>query len=282
MKHELEDWIEAYRKDGFIIVQNLHDPATTSKVHADLEAIIENPESLAPQLKQKVFLERDHVKNNPQWYAGVLTPEECGNSVRQIEDLALFNPTFADLICYPPLLDVLEALFESSEFSFSYLVGRPKAARVGNGISNGSFHRDTPFEDYTSSNTILAILCLNDMTSENGATAFIRGSHKISDEEAKHPYWREVEADKLDLEKKVVVHCPAGSGIFFNTKVLHAAGHNRSDHPRHTILTEWVGANVLPTSPIRYAYQGLKPKSKDPAFEKQLRMTFPELFASQR
>jgi hypothetical protein len=246
-----------------------------------LEKIAESLDSLPPELKGKLFLERDHVKNNPQWYAGVLTPEECGNSLRQIEDLALFDPVFAELICYPPLLDVLETLFESSEFSFNYLIGRPKAARVGNGISDGNFHRDTPFEDFTLVNTIVVILCLNDMTGENGATEFVRGSHQVSAEEAKKSCWREVKTDEINLEDKVVVRCPAGAGIFFNSKILHAAGHNRSEYPRHTILLEWVGPNVLPTSPVRHAYQGLKPRSKDPAFAQQIRMSFPELYARQ-
>ena len=206
---------------------------------------------------------------------GILTPEECGNSVRQIAELGLFDSLFAELICYQPMLDLLEALFDSTEFSFNYLIGRPKTARVGNGVSNGNFHRDTPFEDFTSVNTILTILCLDDIRSVNGATAFIPGSHKVSDEEAKRPFWREVPLDKLDLEEKVIVSCSAGSAIFFNTKLLHGAGHNRSDHPRRTILCEWVGPDVLPTSSVRYSYQGLKPRSKDPAFERQMRMTFP-------
>ena len=281
MKYEPETWAKDYLDNGFVVVPDLLDPATLATLRVGLERIAGNTDALTPPLKEKIFLERDHVKNNPQWYAGILTPEECGESVRQIEDLPLFDPAFAELICYKPLLDVLEVLFGSSEFTFNFLNGRPKAARVGNGISNGNFHRDTPFEDFTFSNTILVILCLNDMTSENGATAFVRGSHQVSDEEARKPHWREVEADKVELENKVLVRCPAGAAIFFNTKILHAAGHNRSDYPRYTILSEWVGPNVLPTSPVRYAYQGLKPRSKDPAFKKQIRMTFPKLFAHQ-
>ena len=274
MIYEPEVWKKAYQDDGFVIVHDLLDPATLSSLRGSLERIMEDRESLTPSLKEKLFLERDHVKNNPQYYADTLTPEECGNAVRQIEDLALFDPAFAELICYHPMLDVLESLFGSPEFSFNYLIGRPKAARVGNGISNGNFHRDTPFEEFTSVNTATVILCLNEMVAENGATEFIRGSHQVSDEEAKKPDWREVEAYKVNLEERVVVRCSAGAGIFFNTKILHAAGHNRSDHPRHTILAEWVGPEVLPTTPIRYAYQGLRPRSKEPAYQRQVKMSF--------
>ena len=274
MKYQPEAWRRAYQDDGFVVVQDLLDQPTLFRMRYEITRIIENLESLPPSLKKKIFFERDHVKNNPQYYAAILTPEECGPAVRQIEDLALFDASFAELICYSPMLDVLEILFESSEFSFNYLIGRPKAARVGNGISDGHFHRDTPFEDFTAVNTVLVIICLDDMMAENGGTEFIRRSHRVSDEEAKKACWRDVEPDKLSFEEKIGVSCSAGAGIFFNTKTLHAAGHNRSDRPRHTILAEWVGPEVLPTSPVRYAYQGLRPRSKVATYQMQAKMSF--------
>ncbi|HKE55171.1 MAG TPA: phytanoyl-CoA dioxygenase family protein, partial [Pyrinomonadaceae bacterium] len=183
MKYEPAAWRKAYRDDGFVVVPDLLDPPTLSRMGHELTRIIDDLDSLPASLKKKIFFEREHVKNNPQYYDGILTPEECGLAVRQIEDLALFDTSFAEFICYSPMLDVLESLFESSEFSFNYLIGRPKAARVGNGISNGHFHRDTPFEDFTAVNTVLVIICLDDMMAENGGTEFIRGSHQVSDEE---------------------------------------------------------------------------------------------------
>lgn len=281
MTYEPDVWKKSYQDDGFVIVRELIDSVTLSRLRECLDKVTGNLENLPPQLKGKIFLERDHVKNNPQWYAGVLTPEECGNAVRQVEDLALFDAVFAELICYAPMLDVLETLFGSSEFSFNSLVGRPKVARYGNGISKGNFHRDTPFEHFTLANTINVLLCLDEMTGENGATSFIRGSHSISGEEAKKSHWKEVEANRLNPSDRVAVHCPAGSGVFFDSKILHASGHNRSKETRRSLLVEWVGENVLPTSPTRFAYQGLKPRSKNPAYRRQTKMTFPKLFVDQ-
>src|SRR6516225_1624501 len=281
MKYAPEEWRRAYQDDGFLIVPGLLDSALVSRLRESMDQITGGVEGLRPHLKEKIFLERDHVRNNPQWYSGTLAPEDCGGAVRQIADLGLFAPLFAELIAYPPLLDVLEALFASPEFSFIEIVGRPKAARVGNGISNGSFHRDTPFADFTTADTITALLSLEDMTGINGATSFIRGSHKVSDAEAANPCWRDVPPDRLNLGDRVDVRCPAGSGIFFTDKVLHAAGHNRSEQARRTILMEWAGADALPTSPVRYAYQGLRPRSKGPKYQKQVRMTFPQLFGGQ-
>jgi ectoine hydroxylase-related dioxygenase (phytanoyl-CoA dioxygenase family) len=279
MRHAPQEWRRAYEQDGFAIVAGLLDAAMLSQLRDNLDSL--SATSVPPGLREKVFLERDHVKNNPQWYAGLLSPEDCGDALRQIADLPLFSACFADLILYPTVLDVLEVLLASSEFSFHSMIARPKAARVGNGISNGNFHRDTPFENFTSCDTIQVILCLDDMTEANGGTAFIRGSHQVPDEEAAKPCWREVEAGGLDISKQVVACCPAGSGVFFTSKVLHAAGHNRSEQPRRTIFMEWLGPDVLPTSPVRHAYQGLKPRSKDALYQRQIRQTYPHLFGGE-
>lgn len=273
MNYEPEVWLKSYREDGFVVVPGVLDAATLRAVRAELEQVVGNLAGLPADLRGKVFLEREHVQNNPHWYTAGPTPEECGEAVRQIDDLALFGAEFAALIAHAPVLDVLEVLFGSPEFSFNYLVGRPKAPRVGNGISDGNYHRDTPAEEFTSVNTILVALCLDDMARENGATSFIRGSHLVSDEEAKQPRWREVPKERFAEGEKVFVKCRAGSAVFFNTKVLHAADHNRSARPRYTIFSEWVGPDVLPTSPERHAYQGLRPRSRVPVYMKQTEMT---------
>ena len=280
MKYEPENWRRSYQDDGFIIVPDLIDPLTLRALRDGMDKITGNVQNLPSHLREKLFFERDHVKNSPEWYVNSLTPEECGESVRQIADIALFDSLFAQMICYPPLLDVLEILFESTEFSFTFMVGRPKAAQIGNGVRNGAFHRDSPEQAYTSANVIQAFLCLDAMTIENGPTMLIRGSHKVSDEEAKKRCWMVVAEEKLKLKDKVITCCPAGAGLFFTSKILHAAGHNRSNHPRRTINAEWTGPGVLTTSPERFAYQGLKPRSKDPEFEKQMRMTFHTSFAT--
>jgi Phytanoyl-CoA dioxygenase (PhyH) len=277
MQSQPEDWRTAYQNDGFVVVPDLLDPHTLLQLREGLEQIACHPEQVPAHLRAHLFFERDHVRNHPHWYPD-LTPDQCGNSVRQVAELALFDPRFADVICYPPLLEVLECLFASPEFSFCLLVGRPKAARVGNGIQNGRFHRDTPGEALTSANTITVLMCLDAMSPGNGSTMFLRGSHMVSDDEARQPFWRDVPAERLPSGKQVAVRCPEGAGIFFSSKVLHAAGHNRSVSPRRTLLSVWAGPDVLPTSAERSAYQGVKPRSQQPAYAHQMRLTFPHLF----
>jgi ectoine hydroxylase-related dioxygenase (phytanoyl-CoA dioxygenase family) len=276
MQHEAEALRKAYDDDGYVIVRDIIDSATLLNLREAMEKITDDPQSLPPRLKDKIFFEREHVKNNAQKYPD-LTPEQCGDSVREISDLPLFDSTFAQLIRHPPLLDVLEALFRSTEFSFYLQIGHPKAARVGNGLLH--FHRDCANEDFTSADTITAILCLDEMTPENGPTVFLPGSHKVPDEEATKSRWRTIEESELSSDNLVKALCPAGSGIFFSSKIIHGTGRNRSDYSRRTVLMGWAGADALPTSAARFPYQGLKPRSKNPLYRKQLDKTFQNLTA---
>ena len=52
------------------------------------------------------------------------------------------------------------------------------------------------------------------------------GDHRVADDEARTPSWRDVPAERLPPGEQVVVRRPAGSGIFFSAKILHAAPHN--------------------------------------------------------
>src|SRR6516164_2904249 len=110
MQHTPQAWRKAFHDDGFVIVQDLLEPALVSQLRESMDQITEGITSLQPHLQEKIFLERDHVRNNPQWYRSSLAPEDCGSAVRQIADLGLFAPPFAELITYSPLLGVLETL----------------------------------------------------------------------------------------------------------------------------------------------------------------------------
>ncbi len=62
-----------------------------------------------------------------------------------------------------------------------------------------------------------------------------------------------------------------------STKTIHGAGHNLSAQVRRVILTGRAGPDSLPTRPTRGPYEGLRPRSQQPAYKEQLRLTFPHL-----
>jgi ectoine hydroxylase-related dioxygenase (phytanoyl-CoA dioxygenase family) len=76
----------------------------------------------------------------------------------------------------------------------------------------------------------------------------------------------------------VTVKCPAGSAVLFHVNIIHGGGANRSDMTRRNVIGIWAGPDTYATTPMRYHYQDLMPRSTDPARQRQLRMTFPHLF----
>jgi hypothetical protein len=95
MKYEPETWKSGYQEDGYVIVPDLIDPSLLAVLCESMERIISEPDRLPSRLRHEIFLERDHVKNNPQWYPD-LTPEQCVNSIRQIGSLPVFDGVFAE------------------------------------------------------------------------------------------------------------------------------------------------------------------------------------------
>ena len=273
MHHEPQRWKHDYDRDGFLVVENLLDAETLKQLRLGIEKITADPDALDPGLRRHVQLERDYVRSTPKY--NDLTVQEVGNAVRNIMELPKFDPVFAELICFEPLLVVLEALFDSPEFHFHNYKCIIKAPKVSSAFR---WHRDLPYLEHSTPNLITAMLCLDPMTRENGATVVLPGSHRIPHDQ--------VTADDRDISetslspdaRRVTVVCPAGSAVLFHVNLIHGGGPNRSEIPRRNVIGIWAGPETYPVTAARYVYQDLYPRSRNPARQRQVRMTFPRLF----
>jgi ectoine hydroxylase-related dioxygenase (phytanoyl-CoA dioxygenase family) len=270
MLHAPQKWQTDYDRDGYLVVEDAIDPALLAKLRAGIEKITADPDSYPPNLKRHFDFERNFVARRPG--INELSAEQVGNALRNIMELPLFDPIFAELICYKPVLDVLAALFRTTEFAFHNYKCIVKAPRVS---SQFVWHRDLPYLQHSTPNLITAMLCLDPMTEQNGATVVLPGTHRIPHEDVK-PSDTDIPASELPKDAKhVTVTCPAGSLVAFHVNIIHGGGANRSDTPRRNVIGIWSGPDTYPITPARYAYQDLMPASKDPARQRQVRMTFP-------
>jgi hypothetical protein len=120
------------------------------------------------------------------------------------------------------------------------------------------------------------------MTEKNGATVVMPGTHRIPHEQVTGKDVLIPEERLPQDAPRVTVTCPAGSAVLFHVSIIHGGPPNRSEHPRRNIISIWSGPETYPAGPHRYAYQGLMPRSKDPARQLQMRSTFPHLFGLPR
>jgi len=276
MIHEPEQWKKQYERDGYLVVEDVLEPKLLKNLRTELDRITADPDSLPENLKRWIDFERDYAKKQPHY--NDLTSEQVGNAIRNIMELPRFNPIFCELICHKGLLDILETIYNSTEFSFHNYKCIVKARRVS---SRFRWHRDLPYLQHSTPNLITAMLCLDDMTESNGATVVMPGTHRIPHEDVKASDM-DIPDDQLPPGERVTVKCPAGSAVLFHVNIVHGGGANRSDMLRRNIIGIWAGPDTYSIIPYRFSYQDVMPRSTDPARQRQLRMTFPHLFQLDR
>ena len=131
------------------------------------------------------------------------------------------HPVFSELIEEFPCASVVKAFLGGSFIlnSIGGLMNKPETE----GAYLHNWHRD--LRAYTQADDLKlmlnALINLDPFTVENGGTLVDLGSHHIPEQRA---------------EKTVAqLECPAGSLLFFDSRLWHAAGQNRSKYIRRAI-----------------------------------------------
>ncbi|MEP7342394.1 MAG: phytanoyl-CoA dioxygenase family protein [Acidobacteriota bacterium] len=118
-----------------------------------------------------------------------------------------------------------------------------------------SWHLDTPYWSFHSPQALTMWLALDDMTPENGCMRYLPGSHHTARMDKNlsigsdfdgifkyYPEWKKIEP--------VLCPCRAGTAVFHNGLVAHAAGPNLGDRPRR--------AYAIAFMPEQATFNGIK------------------------
>ncbi len=126
-----------------------------------------------------------------------------------------------------PLREATDALLCKNAIVYAY---QSSSLRPGLGNYGSRVHVDSPrFIDGYRTN-LGYVLALQPFTYENGGTWVLPGSHLIKD----IPDLHEFEQDAIQL------NCNAGDAIFFDGRLVHRAGENRTNQWRHAITINFV------------------------------------------
>jgi ectoine hydroxylase-related dioxygenase (phytanoyl-CoA dioxygenase family) len=180
---------------------------------------------------QEILLERDL----PPGPRGGIPPEEVGDAIYLIGDPPAFDPRLAGLMIEPAVLEPIRGILGTDDIRCHFSNITMKAPRVGRSLK---YHRDFPWEPGyiypRTAATVRAMICLDGMDEENGATGFVAGSHLIAAEDLNSKVPPEQPRDGITLAL-----CPAGSVVFIDPKVLHGGGRNLSARHRRNIIVQW-------------------------------------------
>jgi len=101
-----------------------------------------------------------------------------------------------------------------------------------------SWHRDADERNYAGIDladslvSVNALVLLSDVGPENGPTLAIPGSHRWPEERCVAPGAQ----DPADVPGHVALCGPAGTAVFFNSRLSHSQSQNASDTERHVLV----------------------------------------------
>ena len=131
------------------------------------------------------------------------------------------NKIFLDVAFHPQLLDLVSRMIQG-EF---YLNQQNGVINPGGApYSQGRWHRDLPYQHWVNSRplAINALYCIDDFTSDNGATLVIPGSHKFA----------EFPSDAFAEKHAIQVSAKAGDFIVLDCMTYHSGAHNSTYRDR--------------------------------------------------
>lgn len=261
---EAATWQSKYERDGYLVVENALEPELVAAMRVVMDRIEADfaAGTLPDSLRRTIMTERSRTRYQR-------TGQVDSDVISNVMELPLFDPVFRDLIVHPRVLDILETLFATGEFAFH---NYKCICKMPGNKAPFAWHRDLPYLQHTSPDLITCMLCLDDMTVENGATVVCPGTHRIAPAVVKDS---DRDMDEAEIPTpRVAVVCPAGSAVLFHVNLIHGGGPNLSDTKRRNAISIWSAPGAHPTTPHRYAYQGVRPRSRDAQRQKQIAMTF--------
>ena len=195
-----QDIVDALRRDGAVIVEDLLDADMLRRFNVELDPFLD----AAPAAKDRRFL-NDVV----QWFFGAETRDVTGVAGR--------SRVFAtEILTHPVYRAACDAILLPS--CTSYQLNIAHVLDRGPGSDQQVMHRDElvwvhlprPHPDVQ----LASVIALVDFTADNGATRVVPGSHRWPTDRRPRP------------EEIVAAEMPAGSAIVYLGSTLHGGGPN--------------------------------------------------------
>ena len=232
MRFPTEELVAAYRRDGFVLVEEFLDAAELARWRSVVDDAVAERLAIAgeqgDEYYRRVFLQLQRLADTHAGMAELILDARLGeiatrlagvDGVRVWHDQALIKPAY----------------------------GNPTA-----------WHLDNPFWSFHSRDAISVWIALDDATPANGCLWYLPGTHRSARFDLTeigpnfgalfdaYPEWVGIEP--------VAAPCAAGGAVFHNGLVAHAAGVNLTPRPRRAMTCAFMPAgstfngtqNVLP------------------------------------
>ena len=233
--------LEAYRRDGYIVVEGLVPP--------------EEVEALRNRLREYTHDGRPlgsiRVQIEPRIQRGELKVNHPGDGIRKVDGLVQGDDLFRKLGLNENIVGIITQILgpDIKMFRNSLLMKPPE---VG---SQKGWHQDSPYWPIEPMELCSCWFTLDDATAENGCLAVLPGWHKkgplphihVTDDYV-------IDEAYVDSSAGVLAPVRAGGGVFFHSVLPHYTAPNRSKKWRRAIALSYM------SSKSRYTGKGESPE----------------------
>src|SRR5215831_13312092 len=223
--------VEAYRRDGFIVVEALVSPSDLSAMRQVVAALVEDAATV--DTHTAVYdLEPGHTRADPK--------------VRRIKVPHKVHAVFGALLRSAPVVEVLCRLI-GPDLRLHNSKLNMKSAGYGSPVE---WHQDWAFYPHTNDDVLATGIYLDDCDMDNGPLMVVPGSHHgpTWDHHADGRFCGAMSpgACDVDLDKAVPLMGPAGSMTIHHVRLVHGSALNRSNRQRRLLLHEYAAADAWP------------------------------------
>jgi ectoine hydroxylase-related dioxygenase (phytanoyl-CoA dioxygenase family) len=229
-EHSLSDrQVEAYRRDGFVVVERLFNGDDLAHVDATIRQMTD--QALSGGDFSKV------LELEPEPIEGKRVPRRIFNPYDQHE-------TFRALAHDSRLTDKIESLITSA-FNLQHSKLNMKPAKVGSAVE---WHQDMAYFPHTNDDLVTTLIYLDDATEENGCLQVLprHHTHYFSHDTADGKFAGMITEDLSAFGTPKSLPAPAGSVIFMHCITPHASLPNKSSRPRRTLIYEYRANDAFP------------------------------------
>src|SRR5437660_2111473 len=230
--------VEAYRRDGVMVVPEVLDGGTLAKVHQVIAELVAGAASVTEHT-DVYDLEPGHTSEHPR--------------VRRIKAPHKAHPIFDEIVRSEPVISILKKLIGPGLRLHGSKLNM-KSAQYGSPVE---WHQDWAFYPHTNDDILAIGVLLDDCDLENGPMLVSPGSHTgptMWDHHGEDGCFAGlIDPDLIRDEIKRAVPCigKAGSMSFHHVRALHGSALNTSDRQRNLLLYEVAASDAWPLMAVK-------------------------------
>ncbi|HLN09517.1 MAG TPA: phytanoyl-CoA dioxygenase family protein [Xanthobacteraceae bacterium] len=224
--------VETYRRDGFIVVEDLASPEDLSAMRQVIAELVAG--AAAVETHTAVYdLEPGHTPAQPK--------------VRRIKAPHQVHKAFDALVRSPAVIAILRRLI-GADLRLHGSKLNMKAAQYGSPVE---WHQDWAFYPHTNDDLLAIGVMLDDMDLENGPLLVSPGSHRgpVFNHHGEDGRFAGL-IDPADIAREIEHAVPltgrSGSMSFHHVRAVHGSALNTSSRSRNLLLYEVAAADAWP------------------------------------